>query len=99
MKVSLNLMKWYSDDAQWKLPVAELAKKVGAQIGAVEETIDLSGKYKDVFVAEIVAAKDHPSADKLGVYQLNVGEDAEVQVLAGDKKLKVGDKVAWIKPG
>lgn len=99
MKVSLNLMKWYSDDAQWKLPVAELAKKVGAQLGAVEETIDLDGKYTDVFVAEIVAAKDHPGADKLGVYQLNVGEAEPVQVLAGDKKLKVGDKVAWIKPG
>jgi len=99
MKVSLNLMKWYSDDAQWQLPVAELAKKIGAQLGAVEETIDLSGKYTDVFVAEIVAAQDHPSADKLGVYQLNVGAAAPVQVLAGDKTLQVGDKVAWIKPG
>lgn len=99
MKVSLNLMKWYSDDAQWKLPVAELVKKIGAQLGAVEETIDLDGKYADVYVAEIVAAKDHPSADKLGVYQLNVGDAETVQVLAGDKTLKVGDKVAWIKPG
>jgi phenylalanyl-tRNA synthetase beta chain len=99
MKVSLNLMKTYSDNAQWKLPVAELAKKIGAQLGAVEEVIDLAGKYDNVFVAEIVAAKAHPSADKLGVYELNVGEAEPVQVLAGDKTLKVGDKVAWIKPG
>jgi phenylalanyl-tRNA synthetase beta chain len=99
MKVSLNLMKFYSDAAQWKLPVAELAKKIGAQLGAVEETIDLAGKYDNVFVADIVAAKEHPRADKLGVYQLNVGEVEPVQVLAGDKTLKVGDKVAWIKPG
>jgi phenylalanyl-tRNA synthetase beta chain len=99
MKVSLNLMKFYSDEAQWKLPVAELSKKIGAQLGAVEETIDLAGKYDNVVIADIVAAKDHPSADKLGVYQLNVGEAEPVQVLAGDKTLKVGDKVAWIKPG
>ena len=99
MKVSLNLMKWYSDDAQWQLPLAELAKKIGSQLGAVEETIDLGGKYEGVIVAEIVAAKDHPSADKLGVYQLNVGGGEPLQVLAGDKTLKVGDKVAWIQPG
>lgn len=99
MKVSLNLMKFYSDDVQWKLSVAELSKKIGAQLGAVEETIDLSGKYDNVFVADIVAAEEHPSADKLGVYQLNVGKADPVQVLAGDKTLKVGDKVAWIKPG
>ena len=99
MKVSLNLMKMFSDDAQWKLPVAELVKKIGAQLGAVEETIDLSDKYSGIFVAEIVAAEAHPSADKLGVYQLNVGEAEPTQVLAGDKTLKVGDKVAWIKPG
>jgi len=98
MKVSLNLMKMFSDDAQWQLPVAELVKKIGSQLGAVEETIGLSGKYADVFVAEIAAAKDHPSADKLGVYQLNIGSET-LQVLAGDKTLKVGDKVAWIKPG
>src|SRR5690349_19183883 len=98
MKVSLNVMKQYSDEAQWKLSTAELGKKIGAQLGAVEEVIDLSGKYDNVFVAEIVAAKDHPSADKLGIYQINTGAET-LQVLAGDKTLSVGDKVAWVKPG
>jgi len=67
MKVSKNLLKWYADDEQYKLPLAELVAKIGSQLGAVEETIDLSGKYDGVLVAEIVEAKDHPSADKLGI--------------------------------
>lgn len=98
MKVSVNIAKWYSDTAQWQLPVAELAKKVGAQLGAVEEVIDLAGKYDGAIVAEISEAKAHPDADKLGVYMAYDGK-TNTQVVCGDRNLKVGDKVAWLKPG
>ncbi len=98
MKVSINVMKQFAEAAAFKLGAVELAKKIGAQLGAVEEVVDFAGKYDGVFVAEIVAARDHPSADKLGIYQINTGKET-VQVLAGDKTLKVGDKVGWIKPG
>lgn len=98
MKVSINLMRHYSDALQWRLPLPELVSKIGAQLGAVEETIDLNTKYDGVLVAEITAASDHPGADKLGIYQINTGSET-VQVLAGDKTLRVGDKVAWIQPG
>ncbi len=97
MKVSVNLMKRYSDDAQWKLPLPELVNKIGAQLGAVEEVVDLHGRYDGVVVAEIVAARDHPSADKLGIYQINTVAEA-VQVIAGDRTLSIGDRVGWIKP-
>lgn len=98
MKVSINSMKRYSEPAQWNLPLADLVVKIGAQLGAVEQVIDSAAKYDGIVVGDIVAAKDHPAADKLGIYQVNVGEHT-VQVLAGDKTLAVGDKVAWIQPG
>ncbi len=98
MKVSVNVMRWYSDDAQWKLSLPELVDKMGAQLGAVEEVIDLDGKYDGVLVADIVAARDHPSAEKLGIYQINTGAEV-IQVIAGDRTLNVSDKVGWIKPG
>ncbi|HVI69558.1 MAG TPA: phenylalanine--tRNA ligase subunit beta [Magnetospirillaceae bacterium] len=91
-------MKRYSDKEQWKLPLAALVDKIGAQLGAVEEVVDLSHKYDGVFVADIVTAREHPRADKLGVYALNIGAEV-VQVIAGDKLLNVGDKVGWIQPG
>ena len=45
----------------------------------------------------ILSAKEHPDADRL-VSTISIGTDEEIQVVAGDKKLKVGDKVAYIKP-
>ena len=55
--------------------------------------------YKDILVAEIVEKKDHPDAVKLGVYKISVGNEEPIQVLAGDKTLEIGDKIAYIKPG
>ena len=98
MKLSVNLMKLYSGDEQWHLPLAELTRKLGTQLGAVEEVIDLADKYKGVVIAEIISARDHPNADKLGVYNVHAGAET-LQVVAGDKTLNVGDKVAWIQPG
>lgn len=103
MKVSLDLIKFInakydlgSDPA--KLGVDKLIKKIGSQLGAVEEVIDTRGKYDGIKVVEIVEAKDHPDADKLNVYKINDGKNL-VQVVSGDRNLNVGDKVAWLAPG
>lgn len=98
MKASLNLMKQYSSEGQWGLKVEELVAKVGAQLGAVEEVIDVRGKYDGILIVEIVEAAAHPNADKLNIYQISDGK-RKVQVLSNDRTLQVGDKVGWLAPG
>ncbi len=95
MKISLKLIqKFTSVD----LPVEALVAKIGAQLGAVEEVIDLRQKHYGIEVVKIIEAKPHPNADRLNVYQMTNGRE-EVQVVSGDSELNVGDKVAWIAPG
>jgi len=96
MKISVNLLKQLGKIQQTN---EEIVKGIKEHIGEVESYQDLSEDYSDIIVAEIREKKDHPNADKLGVYQLNIGEEKLVQVLAGDKTLAVGDKVAYLKPG
>lgn len=99
MKISLNLMKLFTDsDAQWRLPLDQLLAKIGSQLGAVEEVIDLRDKYKGIKVVEIREAAPHPNAEKLSIYQAFDGHEY-VQVVSGDTSLSVGDKVAWLAPG
>ena len=57
MKVSVELMKYYSDDAQWQLPLRELVAKIGSQLGAVEGAIELRPKYEGIKIVEISEAK------------------------------------------
>ena len=46
MKVSLNWIKEYTDIS---MSVDELVKKIGSQLGEVEEVISLADVYKDIY--------------------------------------------------
>lgn len=72
---------------------------LNTHVGNVEYSYDIGKQYEGIIVAEIVEKKDHPDADKLGVYKIFTGDDTRVQIVAGDKTLEIGDKVAYIKPG
>ncbi len=62
MKISLNWVEQFTDI---DLPVSELVAKIGAQLGAVEEVVDLGKKYQHIVIAEVVSCAKHPNADKL----------------------------------
>jgi phenylalanyl-tRNA synthetase beta chain len=105
MKVSVNWIKWYTDIEL--PPIDELVTKIGAQLGAVEEVIDVGAKYKGVVVAKIVSCEKHPNADKLNVCLIDDGgvtqdiernEQGLVQVVCGAPNAREGIFVAWIPP-
>lgn len=105
MKVSV---KWLEEFTDIKIPVDELVVKIGAQLGAVEEVIDLGERYKDVVVAKIVSCKKHENADKLNVCLVDDGgkvpnvarnEQGLVQVVCGAPNAREGIMVAWLPPG
>jgi tRNA-binding EMAP/Myf-like protein len=96
MKISVNILKQLGNIEQASI---DIIKAIKEHIGEVESVQDLASDYENIVVAEIVEKAERPNAEKLGVYQLNIGPEGNVQVLAGDKTLKVGDKVAYLKPG
>lgn len=105
MKVSLNWVREFTDI---KLSVDELVEKIGAQLGAVEEVIDLSEKYKDIVVVKVVECDKHPNADKLHVCKIDdnkvikgVKRDGNgyVQVVCGAPNVHAGMLAAWLPPG
>ncbi|PKN02929.1 phenylalanine--tRNA ligase subunit beta [Candidatus Dojkabacteria bacterium HGW-Dojkabacteria-1] len=82
-----------------KIEIEELLHILASKIGEVEDVNNLSEMYKGIFIAQITGKQEHPDAEKLGVYKITIGEDEDIQVVAGDKTLEIGDKVAYIVPG
>lgn len=82
-----------------KIELDELLNILSSKIGEVEDVNNLSEMYKGIFIAQITGKEDHPNAEKLAVYKITVGEDEDIQVVAGDKTLEIGDKVTYISPG
>ena len=105
MKVSLNLVKQYID---FDLPsVEELVKRINEQLGQVEAVTNLSDKYKDVVIVNVVECEKHPNADKLSVCMVDDGgvvKDVErdergfVRVVCGAPNVHANMFAAWLPP-
>lgn len=95
MKVSLNTLKNFT-----KIIVTpeELRELIAERIGEVESFEYLGEKYKNIKIAEIKEVNAHPDADKLNIYQVDIGDTNLIQVVAGDKTLQIGDKVCYFPP-
>lgn len=105
MKISVNWLRQFTDI---DLSIDELVKKIGAQLGAVEEVIDLGKTYQHIVIAEVISCQKHPNADKLSVCKIDDGskvqdverdENGHVQVVCGAPNVRAGLKVAWLPPG
>src|SRR4051812_4237655 len=104
MKVSLNWIRFLNDKyhcAADPAPDGEkpLVEKIGAQLGAVEEVIDLGKKYRGIVIVKVLSAEKHPNADKLSVCMVDTGKAKPVQVVCGAPNIKAGQLAVWIPPG
>jgi phenylalanyl-tRNA synthetase beta chain len=113
MKISLNTLRFVNQRYNTSGDPAphgvdQLVEKIGAQLGAVEETIDFGTKYESVIVAKIISCVDHENSDHLHICMLDDGGKAEgverdenghVQVVCGAPNAREGIMVAWLPPG
>src|SRR5690242_224403 len=99
MKITLSLSKFYGNVDFTKKPLEDLTGKIGTQLGAIEEVVDLGQKYKGVLVARVVSCEDHPNADRLHICKIDDGgvahniprdENGYVQVVCGAPNVREG---------
>jgi phenylalanyl-tRNA synthetase beta chain len=106
MKVSVNWIREYLD---FELPATdELVTKIGAQLGGVDEVIDIGAKYRGVVIVRVVAVKKLEDSDHLNVcliddsrvtQNVNREHSGFVQVVCGAPNVREGMFVAWLPPG
>lgn len=104
MKVSVNWIKSIVETEQTSanlIPkdINSLVEKIGGQLGAVEEVIDVGKRYQGIVIAKVVKCDKHPNADKLSVCMIDIGKAKPIQVVCGAPNVAVGQLVAWIPPG
>ncbi|MDB4049374.1 phenylalanine--tRNA ligase subunit beta [Luminiphilus sp.] len=88
------LREWVNPD----LESHELAHRLTMAGLEVDAVTTLAEGLSGVVVAEIVAAQQHPDADKLKVCSVNTGSDT-VQIVCGAPNAEVGLKVPLAQPG
>jgi phenylalanyl-tRNA synthetase beta chain len=106
MKISVNWIKQYLD---FELPpISELVEKIGTQLGAVEEIIDLGTRYQGVVVVKVVECRKLEDSDHLNICLIDDGgvtpgvnraDGGLIQVVCGAPNVHAGMFVAWLPPG
>lgn len=104
MKISLNEIKKLV-----KIPDGitdeELIERIGSRLVEIEEVIDLSPRYKGVYIAKVVGCEPIEGTH-LHLCQIDVGaktaefsEAETVQVVCGAPNVHAGMLAVWIAPG
>lgn len=96
MKVSLNTIKQLT--GLELPPVPELVERLNAQLGGVEQVIDLSAKYKGATIVKVVECEKHTNADKLSVCKIDAGTGELLQVVCGAPNVKASMWAVWLPP-
>lgn len=113
MKLSVNWLRYLNDTyhcAADPMPngINELVEKIGAQLGQVEQVINVGDRYKGIVTVKVISAQKHPNADKLKVCMVDDGgvikdvkrdSNDHVEVVCGATNIAAGQTVAWIPPG
>ena len=105
MKVNLNIVEKL---VGFELPpVNELTTRVNAQLGGVEEIINIEERYAGARIVRVVSADKHPNADRLSVCLIDDGgavADVErddrglVQVVCGAPNVHADMWAVWLPP-
>lgn len=107
MKLSVNDTNQFTQESILKDGLDFLTKKIGTQLGAIEDIENLAPKYKDAIIAKVIDCNKHPNADKLSVCKLDDGNkikdiprDANnlITVVCGANNVGKNQLVVWLPP-
>lgn len=81
MKLSINWLREFVDLKG--ISAAEIAKKLTLHTCEVEEVIEKSANFQNVFAGKLISAKKHPDSDKLSIGTFDLGKNGEKQIIFG----------------
>lgn len=94
MRISLNWLKRYVDIS---VPNDELIRLIGARLVEVEDVIDETHKYDNIYVAKVVEC-EKIEGTHLSLCKIET-KNGLVQVVCGAPNVHAGMLAAWIAPG
>lgn len=110
MKVSLNWIREYLDFDPVEVAgsIDGLVERIGAQLGGIEEVVDLGARYEGIPIVKVVECAKLENSDHLNKCLVDDGgvvkdvertEQGLVQVITGAANVHAGMLAVWLPPG
>ncbi len=89
--------KWLNEFVSVDVNDKEFAEAMTLSGSKVETFADLGAEIKNVVVGKVVGMEHHPDSDHMWICQIDVGEEAPIQIVTGAWNVHVGDLVPVAK--
>ncbi len=89
--------KWLNEFVTVDASDKDFAEAMTLSGSKVETFVDLGAEIKNVVVGKVVAMEHHPDSDHMWICQIDVGEEAPIQIVTGAWNVHVGDLVPVAK--
>jgi len=92
-------LAWLKEHLDTDHPLGEIADKltmIGLEVERIEDKAKLFAPFT---IARVVAAKQHPNADRLRVCMVDTGTGDPIQVVCGAPNARAGMKGVFVPPG
>lgn len=93
MKTSLSWLKKYVDLDLEINELSEILTTIGLEVEGVEEVEMIKGGLQGIVVGHVKTCEKHPDADKLSLTTVDVGGEADLQIVCGAPNVGAGQKV------
>ena len=90
MKFSENWLRTYVNPSHSSDELAHALTMAGIE---VENIQSVASSFDKVVVAEVIAVEKHPTADRLKVCNVKVGNGDQLQIVCGAPNVSIGVKV------
>ena len=97
MNTPISWIKAYVPDLN--VSPEEFVDKITLSGSHVEHFDRLDKNLEKIVVGKVLSIEKHPDADKLLICQVDIGEDAPIQIVTGAQNLTVGDLVPTVLDG
>jgi phenylalanyl-tRNA synthetase beta chain len=97
MRVPLQWLREYVDPALDTHAVADRLTMTGTKVEAIHH--HGVGALENFVIGRVLAAEQHPDADRLSVCLVDIGDEAPSQIVCGAPNVAAGQMVAVAKPG
>lgn len=89
--------EWLREWVKPQVATEKLAEQLTLAGLEVDSLLPVAGEFTGVVIGEVLETKQHPDADRLRICQVNVGEEAPLNIVCGAANVAAGQKVPVAK--
>lgn len=93
MRISYNWLKEYIDFNLSPAETASVLTNCGLEVESMQEYFSVPGGMKGLVIGHVLTCEKHPSADRLSLTTVDIGNGEIKKIVCGAPNIKVGQKV------